>query len=50
MKNKDGNFVLPDDEISTAAAGADWSKSAFYEILTDKPGKSAGPSPVPPSC
>ncbi len=44
MKNKDGNFVLPDDEnFKAAAAGADWSKSAFYEILTDKPGKSSWP-------
>ncbi|HMV62282.1 MAG TPA: phosphate ABC transporter substrate-binding protein PstS [Rhodocyclaceae bacterium] len=44
LKNKDGAFVLPDDEnFKAAAAGADWSKNAFYEILTDKPGKDSWP-------
>src|SRR5919198_6571489 len=33
MKNKDGQFVSPDDaNFKAAAAGADWSKS-FYQVL-----------------
>ena len=44
LQNSDGQFVLPDDDnFKAAAAGADWSKSAFYEILTDKPGKISWP-------
>ena len=44
MKNAAGNFVAPDDlTFKAAAAAADWSKSAFYEILTDEPGKDAWP-------
>ena len=44
LKNAAGNFVAPDDvSFKAAAAGADWSKSAFYEILTDEPGKDAWP-------
>ena len=44
LKNAAGNFVVPDDvSFKAAAAGADWSKSAFYEILTDEPGKDAWP-------
>lgn len=44
MQNADGVFVQPeDDAFKAAAAGADWSKSAFYEILTDKPGKATWP-------
>ena len=43
MKNKDGNFVAPDDaNFKAAAAGADWSKS-FYQVLTEQPGKDAWP-------
>jgi phosphate transport system substrate-binding protein len=43
MKNKDGEFVAPDDTaFKAAAAGADWSKS-FYQILTDQPGKTSWP-------
>lgn len=43
MKNKDGNFVEPDDStFKSAAAGADWSHS-FYEILTEQPGKNSWP-------
>ncbi len=44
LKNAAGNFVAPEDaSFKAAAAGADWSKSAFYEILTDQPGKDAWP-------
>ncbi len=44
MQNADGQFVQPDDEtFKAAAAGADWTKSAFAEILTDKPGKASWP-------
>ncbi len=43
MKNKDGQFVEPDDStFKAAAAGADWSHQ-FYEILTDQPGKASWP-------
>ncbi len=44
MQNKDGQFVQPeDDSFKAAAAGAEWSKSAFYEILTEQPGKASWP-------
>ena len=44
LQNAAGRFVEPDDTTFKAAAvGADWSKSAFYEILTDEPGKDAWP-------
>ncbi|MEI6414114.1 MAG: phosphate ABC transporter substrate-binding protein PstS [Pseudomonadota bacterium] len=44
MKNADGQFVAPDDKaFKAAAAGADWSRSAFYEILTNEPGKDSWP-------
>jgi phosphate transport system substrate-binding protein len=44
LQNADGVFVQPeDDAFKAAAAGADWTKSAFYEILTDKPGKATWP-------
>ncbi len=44
MQNAEGQFVQPDDEnFKAAAAGADWAKSAFAEILTDKPGKASWP-------
>jgi phosphate transport system substrate-binding protein len=43
LKNKDGNFVAPDDlTFKAAAAGADWSKT-FYQVLTEQPGKDAWP-------
>ena len=43
VRNKDGNFVKPDDDaFKAAAAGADWNKS-FYQILTDQPGKGSWP-------
>ncbi len=44
MRNRDGQTVAPDDEtFKAAAAGADWTKSAFAEILTDMPGKASWP-------
>ena len=43
LKNKDGNFVTPDDSsFKAAAAGADW-KQSFYQVLTNEPGKDAWP-------
>lgn len=45
LKNKDGNFVEPDDKTFGAAAShAEWSKApGFYEILTNEPGKESWP-------
>jgi phosphate transport system substrate-binding protein len=45
LKNKDGQFVQPDDDtFQAAAAYADWAKApGFYEILTDEPGKTSWP-------
>lgn len=43
LKNKDGNFVQPDDSsFKAAAAGASWEKS-FYQVLTEQAGKDAWP-------
>jgi phosphate transport system substrate-binding protein len=41
LKNKDGQFVNPDDKsFQSAAAHADWEHApGFYEILTNEPGK-----------
>ncbi|HEX4917280.1 MAG TPA: phosphate ABC transporter substrate-binding protein PstS [Limnobacter sp.] len=44
MQNADGVYVQPDDEtFKAAAAGADWTKNDFYEILTNQAGKQAWP-------
>jgi phosphate transport system substrate-binding protein len=45
LKNRDGNFVLPDDKtFQAAAAYADWKNApGFYEILTNEPGKESWP-------
>ena len=45
VKNKDGQYVLPDDEtFKAAAAGADWAKApGMYLILTDQAGKNTWP-------
>ena len=44
MQNAGGQFVAPDDSaFKAAAAGADWAKSAFAEILTNQPGKQSWP-------
>lgn len=44
LQNKDGKFVAPTDAaFKAAAAGADWTKSAFYEILTNQSGAESWP-------
>ena len=44
MQNAEGAFVQPNDaSFAAAAAGAQWSKAAFYEILTQKPGEASWP-------
>jgi phosphate transport system substrate-binding protein len=49
MKNRDGQFVQPDDEsFKAAAAGADWAKTPGMAIvLTDQPGKTSWPMTNP---
>ena len=43
LKNKDGNFVTPDDaNFKAAAASADWSRT-FYQVLTEQAGKESWP-------
>ncbi len=45
IKNRDGNFVAPDDTtFQAAAAGADWSKApGMYLVLTNQAGKDSYP-------
>ena len=45
LRNKDGNFIDPDDDtFAAAAANAAWDKVPnFYEILTEQPGKNSWP-------
>jgi phosphate transport system substrate-binding protein len=45
VKNRDGQFVKPDDaSFKAAAANAHWEASkGFYEILTNEPGKDSWP-------
>jgi phosphate transport system substrate-binding protein len=45
LKNKDGNFLQPDDDaFKAAAANADWAKApGMAVVLTDQPGKAAWP-------
>jgi phosphate transport system substrate-binding protein len=45
LKNKDGNFVEPDDKtFGAAATHAEWAKApGYYEILTNQPGKESWP-------
>ena len=44
LQNAAGNYPVPEDRtFKAAAAYADWSKSAFYEILTNEPGKDSWP-------
>jgi phosphate transport system substrate-binding protein len=43
LRNREGQFVAPDDTtFKAAAAGADWQRS-FYQVLTDEPGKDSWP-------
>ena len=45
VKNRDGEFVQPDDPtFQAAAAYADWKNApGFYQVLTDQPGKNSWP-------
>ncbi|KIF82213.1 phosphate ABC transporter substrate-binding protein PstS [Noviherbaspirillum autotrophicum] len=45
LKNRDGQFVQPDDDtFKAAAAGADWAKTpGFAMVLTDQAGKHSWP-------
>ena len=44
LQNASKNFVQPSEEaFKAAAAGAEWTKTAFYEILTNQPGKDSWP-------
>jgi phosphate transport system substrate-binding protein len=45
LKNRDGNFLQPDDNnFKAAAANADWARApGFGVVLTDQPGKNAWP-------
>ncbi len=45
MKNRDGQFVKPEENsFKAAAAGAKWDKApGFYKILTDEAGKESWP-------
>lgn len=44
MQNADGKFVQPSDTaFKASSAGADWSKNAFYEILTNQKGAETWP-------
>ncbi len=45
LKNRDGQFVAPDDDnFKAAAAGADWAKTpGFAVVLTDQAGKISWP-------
>jgi len=44
LQNAEGQYVMPeDDSFKAAAANANWTKAAFYEILTNQPGKDSWP-------
>ena len=44
LQNADGQYPVPGEEsFKAAAANADWTKSAFYELLTNEPGKNSWP-------
>ena len=45
LRNKDGNFVAPDDpQFQAAAANAQWKAAeGFYQVLTEQPGKDSWP-------
>lgn len=45
LKNREGQFVKPEDEsFKAAAANADWANApGFYELLTNEPGKASWP-------
>ena len=44
LQNTAGQYPAPSDiTFKAAAANADWTKSAFYELLTNEPGKESWP-------
>ncbi|CAK0741080.1 phosphate ABC transporter periplasmic binding protein [Gammaproteobacteria bacterium] len=44
LQNADGAYPIPGNaSFKAAAARADWTKSAFYEILTNEPGNESWP-------
>jgi phosphate transport system substrate-binding protein len=44
LQNSEGNYPMPNAEsFKAAAAYANWTKAAFYEILTNEPGKNSWP-------
>jgi phosphate transport system substrate-binding protein len=44
LQNAAGNYPMPEDtSFKAAAAYADWTKSSFFEILTNEPGKDSWP-------
>ena len=45
LRNRDGQYVSPDDEtFKAAAAGADWARTpGFGVVLTNQPGKTSWP-------
>lgn len=45
LKNREGQYVKPDDTtFKAAAASAEWEKApGFYELLTNEPGKASWP-------
>ncbi|CAK0758081.1 phosphate transport system substrate-binding protein [Gammaproteobacteria bacterium] len=44
LQNADGGYPIPGNaSFKAAAAHADWTKSAFYEILTNEPGSESWP-------
>jgi phosphate transport system substrate-binding protein len=45
LKNKDGNYIQPDDDnFKAAAANAEWTKTpGFGVVLTDQAGKTSWP-------
>lgn len=44
LQNAEGNYPLPTSaSFKAAAAYANWTKAAFYEILTNEPGKDSWP-------
>ncbi len=44
LQNAAGQYPAPSDvSFKAAAANADWTKSAFYELLTNEPGKESWP-------
>jgi len=44
LENAEGKYPMPDDKsFADAAANANWTKSAFYELLTNEPGQNAWP-------